>query len=267
MGGSRDVEDPVAGGLDVLADDVGQILCIGHIDLVEGHEGGPFGQRQQVACGAVVSGGDVDLVGGEFGFDGRKVADRVAVGLPGGHVDDVDEDCAAFDVAEELVAETAALCGAGNEPGHIGDRVAGVACLHDAEVGHECGEGVVGDLRLGCREGGDEAGLPGRRVADEGDVGDGLDFEDEVAGLAGFAEQGEAGCLALLGGKGCVSESAAAAGGGDEPGARLDKVGQQGAISGFHDRAGGHGQNEVLTVGAMPQVAFADPTAGGAAVR
>src|SRR5699024_1041688 len=102
-----------------------------------------FGQRQQSA--AVI---EVDGIGGEFGFDDRQVGNRVSVRLPGGHVDDMDETGAAFDVTQELQTEPLAVGGSGDETGNVGDGVARVSCLDHAEVGRERGEGIVGDLRL-----------------------------------------------------------------------------------------------------------------------
>src|SRR3712207_9286943 len=44
---------------------------------------------------------------------------------------------------------------AGDEPGDVGHREDGVAGPHDAEVGHQRGERVVGDLRPRRGHGGD----------------------------------------------------------------------------------------------------------------
>ena len=53
--------------------------------------------------------------------------DRVAAGLDRGGVDDVHERGAALDVAQEVVAEAAALAGALDQAGHVGDGERGVA--------------------------------------------------------------------------------------------------------------------------------------------
>ena len=129
------------------------------------------------------------------------------------------------------------------------------------------GERVVGDLRPRGRQGGDEARLAGGRVADEGDVGDGLELEDDVALVAGDAEEREAGGLALGGGEGGVAEPALAAGGGDEAHARLAHVGELVAVAILDDGAERHGQLEVSAVGAGAVVAHARAAVGARAVR
>ena len=50
------------------------------------------------------------------------------------------------------------------------------------EVGHQRGEGVVGDLRPGRGEHGDQRGLARRREADQRDVGERLQLQDDVDG-------------------------------------------------------------------------------------
>ena len=96
----------------------------------------------------------------------------------------------------------------GNEPGHVGDgervdRPRPLARparhgLHDTEVGRQRGERVVGDLRLGRGQDRHQRRLARRREADQPDVGDGLQLQDELALLAGLAEQGKTGALRAL---------------------------------------------------------------------
>ena len=131
-------------------------------------------------------------VRGEFGEDDVEVAERVAAGLERRAVEHVHQRGAALDVAEELQPEALALAGALDEAGDVGDGEAHVARLDDAEVRMQGRERVVGDLRARRRDGGDEARLAGRGVADERDVGDGLQLEEDVALPAGRAEQREA---------------------------------------------------------------------------
>ena len=68
----------------------------------------------------------------------------------------------------------------GIRPGDVGHRVDGVAGADHAEVGHQRGERVVGDLRPGRRHGGDQRGLARRGEAHESDVGDALQLDDRV---------------------------------------------------------------------------------------
>ena len=64
-------------------------------------------------------------------------------------VDHVDQHRAALDVPQELQAQALAGGRARDQAGHVGDGEGVVAGLHHAEVGHQGGERVVGDLRPG----------------------------------------------------------------------------------------------------------------------
>ena len=68
----------------------------------------------------------------ELRLDHVEVGHRVAAGLEGGAVQDVDEGRAALDVPEELQPEALALARARDQPGHVGDGEADVARLHHA---------------------------------------------------------------------------------------------------------------------------------------
>ena len=171
-----------------------------------------------------------------------------------GAVDDVHQHRAALDVPQEIQAQAAALGRAGDQPGHVGDGEGVLPRRHHTEVGHQRGERVVGDLRLGRRDHRHQRRLARRREADQPDVGDGLEFEGEVACLARLAEQREPGRLAGPGRQRGVAEPAAAAGGGLEAGARADQVGEQPAVLVEHDGAVG---NLELQVGARGAVAVA----------
>src|SRR5699024_1382268 len=164
----------------------------------------------------------------------------------------------------EVEPQPLALAGARNQPGDVRDRVAVLSRLDHAEVRHQGGEGVVGDLRPGGAHRGDQGGLPGAGVAHQGDVGDRLQLEDERALLAGLAEQREPGRLALPGRECSVAQAPVAAAGGHVAGADADQVGQHGAVLVGDHGAIGHGQDEVLAAGAVAEVALAEPAAGGA---
>ncbi len=258
MAGRGDDEDLVAALAQLGGDELGHVAPVGRVHLVEHDDRRALRQRHRLGVG---------LVAGELGEDDVEVADRVAVGLERRGVQDVGEDRAALDVAEELQAEPAALARTLDEAGHVGDREAGVAGLDDAQVGREGGEGVVGDLGPGGGHGRDQAGLAGARVADQGHVGDGLELEHDGAGLAGLAQQGEAGRDPPGAGQGGVAEPAAAAGGDDEPGAVAEHVGEDLALGGGHDGAVGHAQLDVVAVGAVLVPALADAALLRGAVR
>ena len=115
-------------------------------------------------------------------------------------------------------------------PGHVGDRrppLVLVAEVEDAEVRLERRERVIGDLRAGRREGGEQRRLAGVREADEADVGDEAELEAEPALLARLAVLG---VLRRLVGGGLevgVAESAASAAGDHRLLAGRDEVGQR----------------------------------------
>ena len=165
-GGADRDHRPAALG-DVLGDDVGHVPAVGDVDLVEGDE-----------TGAVLE----SAVLLQLLLDHLEVADRVAARLHGGEVDDVDDGRAALDVAQEVVPEAAALARALDQPGYVGDGEGRVTGQHDAEVGHQRGERVVGDLRPRPRQRRDQAGLAGAGKADQPDVGDDLELEARPSG-------------------------------------------------------------------------------------
>ena len=135
-------------------------------------------------------------------------------------VDDVHDGGAALDVAQEVVAETAALAGALDQTGDVRHGERGVTGLHHAQVGHQRGERVVRDLGPGARQRGDQAGLAGAGEADQADVGDDLELEVDHEVVPGLAEQREPGRLALGRGERGVAETTAAALGDHHLGAR-----------------------------------------------
>src|SRR5690625_3377480 len=261
VGGGGDFVDGQSAGLQLGPHELGQLPRLGHVHLVEHDDARPLRQRRQPG------GGEVGGVGGQLGLDRVEVAERVAVRLEGGAVEDVDDDGAALDVPQEVQPQPPPLARAGDEPGDVGHGVALLAGLDDAEVGHQRGEGVVGDLRAGGGHGRDEAGLARAGEADERDVRDALQLQDEVGGLPLLTEQGETGRLAPRGGEGGVAQPATAAGGGDVPGAGTDEVGEDLAVGGLDDGAVGDREHEVLPVLAVAQVAGALGAVGRAAVR
>jgi hypothetical protein len=179
----------------------------------------------------------------------------------------VHDHVAAFDVSQEVQAESLAGARSGDESGDIGHGEAVLAGLDDPEVGDQGREGVVGDLGAGRAHGRDQAGLAGAREADQGHVRDGLQFEDQVALLPFLTEQGEAGCLAFRGGEGRVAEPALAAPGRHVTSADPDQVREDVPVLRGDHRAVGDGQDQVLTVRAVAHVALAEPAGGRDPVR
>ena len=92
--------------------------------------------------------------------------------LHGGEVEEHDQHPGPLHVAEELVAEPPPFRGTLDEPGDVGHDELAVSGADHAEVGHQRGERVVGDLRLGRRDRRDQGRFPGVGKPDESDVGD-----------------------------------------------------------------------------------------------
>ena len=182
------------------------------------------------------------------------------------------DDFGAFDVAQEFEAEALALGCARNQARHVGDGVAHVAGHHYAEVRHERGERIIGDLRFGGAHRRDQARLACGRKAHQRHVGDGLEFEDDVAFLARLAQQCEARRTTGAIGQRRIAETTVAARGHDELVSRVTQVGKLLARMlrlalrslGFeHDRAHRDGQNQVGALRTVLRVAQAH----GAAFR
>ena len=117
------------------------------------------------------------------------------VGLAGvlaGAVDQMQQHAAALDVAEEAVAEAGALVRAFDQAGNVGQHEFAAVALDHAELGMQRGEGIVGDLRLGRADRGEEGRLAGVRQADEAGIGDQLQAQPDPALLARLAGIGVA---------------------------------------------------------------------------
>ena len=142
-----------------------------------------------------------------------------------------------------------------------------VAGGDDAEVGHERREGILGDLGPRGRDGGDQRRLARAREADERDVGDALELEDDVLGLARLAEQRETGSPAAGRRQRRVAEAARAARGQHVAGAGAHQVGELLAGLGVDDDgAVGNVQHQVRALGAGAVAALARLAGGGALV-
>ena len=235
MADRRDLEDAESAGLQIGADELGEIFGLRHVDLVQRDELRAI-QERQLPLG--------HRVGGEFGEDHVEVAERVATRLERRAVQDVHQGRAALDVAEELEPEALAFAGAFDEPGDVGDCVAHLTGLDDAEVRVQRRERIVGDLGPCRRDRGDQTRLARRRIAHERDVGHGLELEEDIAFPAGCAQQCEAGGLALRVRERGIAETADAAGSDDESHSRLDHVDERLARHVLHDGADGNLQLE-----------------------
>ena len=197
------------------------------------------------------------FVRGEFGFERVDIGDRITTRFQRGEVDDVGENRTPLQVPQEFQPESSATRCARNEARHVGDGEHTTGGLHDAEVGLQCGERIVGDLRLGRREHRHQRRLARRREANESDVGDGLQFENEIAVLPLLTEEREARRLARLGRQRRVAESATSARGGVERRTLPDQVGKDRSVLVEHDGAVRHVEDQIVAIGAAAVIAHA----------
>ena len=185
----------------------------------------------------------------------------------------MQQHAGALQVAQEQVAQTGTFRGAFDQTGDVGDHEALFrAHAHHTQVGVQGGEGVVGDLGAGVRDGRDQGGLAGVGHAQQADVGQHAQLELELEGFAGPAD----GLLARgTVGRGLVVQVAEAA---------ITALGQQALFAvleqlhhhfaGFvvaDDGAHRHAQDDVLAggaelVGASTLLAVARLVAAGVAV-
>ena len=98
-----------------------------------------------------------------------------------GGVDQMQDRAAALDMAEEAVAEAVALVRAFDQAGNVGEHEIAVVDLHHAEAGMQRRERIIGDLRLGGGDGGEQRRFAGVGQADEADVGDQLQPQHDGA--------------------------------------------------------------------------------------
>ncbi len=181
-------------------------------------------------------------------------------------VEEEHEHAGPLDVAEELVPEPAPLAGPLDEAGEVGDDELGLVVEpHHAEVRLERRERVVGDLRLGGGDGGDERGLPDAREPHEGHVGHQLELEPQPVLLADLALLGEGRRAPAVRQEAGVAPAAPPALGGQPAVARVEQVGQIGAVLVAHHRALGHRHLDVgATPPVLPLALSVGPALGGA---
>jgi hypothetical protein len=103
-----------------------------------------------------------------------------------GAVDEMQQDAAALDMAEEAVAETGAFMRALDQAGNVGEHEFAAVDLDDAELRMQRGEGIVGDLRFGRADRGEKGRLAGIGQADQAGIGDQLQPQPDRALLAGW---------------------------------------------------------------------------------
>ena len=145
-------------------------------------------------------------------------ADRDVVGLQVApleqhrlDVEQMDQDARAFDVAQELVAESGAFAGPFDQTRNVGDDASPFVALDHPERRDERREGIVGDARLRSGDPAQQRRFTGVRESDEADVGHQLEREPDAPALAGLARRREVRGLARRGLEARIAEAAAAA--------------------------------------------------------
>ena len=98
-----------------------------------------------------------------------------------------------------------------DQAGNVGQHEVALVDADDAEIGMERGEGIVGDLRLGGRDGGEEGRLAGIGQADEAGIGDQLQPQPDPLSCAVQAGIGVARRLVGRGLEMGIAEAAIAA--------------------------------------------------------
>ena len=197
MGCCGDLHQREALGLHMGAEPL-QIFRVGHnVHLVGGYDLGPLGE-----IGAVLL---------QLGVDGVKIRHRVPA-LAAGHVYHMNQQTAAVDVPQEIVAQTGALTGAFDDAGNVShDEGHALVHPHHAQIGIEGGKVVIGDLGLGLGDHAQQCGLAHIGETDEAHVRQQLQLQKYIVALAGQARLGEARHLPGGGGEVHIAPAAPAA--------------------------------------------------------
>ena len=233
VGGCGNIEHAVAASLEVPAHHVGHRPPVGNVDLVERDQARTIHQTP---------------VGGELGLDHVHIGEGVAFGFQRRAIDHVHEHTAPLDVAQELQSQSFSVTGSGDKPGYVGDGEDDVVGADDAEVRHQGGERIVRDLGASSGDRRDQTRLSRTRVAHESDVRDGLEFQDNVSGLARFTEQRETGCFASRGRQSRVAKSTAATACQNERLAGRHQVDDDVSVPVCHDRSAGNLDDDIVGV-------------------
>ena len=199
---------------------------------------------------------------------GELLADRRVGRLgvaAGADLDQVDEQPAALDVGEELVAEPGALRGALDQARDVGEDELAVVAVDRSEHRLEGRERVVGHLRRRPREPGEQRRLAGVGQADQPGVGEQAEAQLDPAARPLQPALGEA--RRLLGGAGeaLVAVPAEPAGGHDRPLARLDQV-EVLALEALHPGPRRDQDDAIVAAGAVPVRPLPVPAALGPVV-
>src|SRR5829696_7935407 len=156
----------------------------------------------------------------QFSLDHVQIMNGVSSGFEGCTVENVHYGRTAFDVSQEVVAETSPFAGTLDKSRHISDRESDVSSDDHAKIRRERGERIVGDFRPGAGYRRYQRRLPGIGVTNQPDVGHQFELQRDGSRFTFLAEQGETGRFAATGRESGVAQSAPTAPGGNNFGAR-----------------------------------------------
>ena len=199
----------------------------------------------------------------ELTVDDAVILNRVAILKTARHVDDMHDQGRTLDVAQELVAQALALARALDQTRNVGNDVRILTGTHHAEVRHERGKRIVGDLGTGGTHARDERRLTHRGKAHERGIGHKLHLKLNPVLLGRFAQLCERGRAAHRRHKVRVAQATGTAGRHDNALAIVHQVGNlehRGLRLGVelaHHGAHGNLQDQVLaaltvTTGTLP---------------
>jgi hypothetical protein len=157
-------------------------------------------------------------------------------------------------VTQEVVSQSAPLGGALDQAGNVRhDELGGVigstgalADSNDAEIGHQRGEGIVGDLRSRRRDPCDQCRLTDIGKSDQRDVGLQLQLEVEPVLLSALTLLGEGRRPAAVGKEAVVALAPESALGGEPAVARTVEVDKKFALTAVDHGADGHDDDLIL---------------------
>ena len=155
-------------------------------------------------------------------------------------VNEMQQHAAALHMAEETVAEAQTLMGALDEAGNVRQHEFALIHAHDAQIGMERGEGIVGDLRLGGGDRGQEGRFARIGQAHEAGVRNELQAQPDGALDADLAGIGALGRAIGGGGEMQIAEAAVAAARHHIALADLGEIGDQRLVV-FREDLGAHG--------------------------
>ena len=169
---------------------------------------------------------------------------------------------------QELNAKPVPFVRAFDQSWNIGQHESVIARLHHPQIWLKRRKRIVGNLRLGGGETGDQGRFAGVRKPNQADVGQQLQFETKFQKFAGLAFFVLGGRLVSGGGEAGISATAAATLGHDEALARCREIEQLLASFGVIDNcADRHRKLRRRAIAAGAIAAFAVPAALGGDVR